>query len=65
MDLIDRAIINRLQDGFPICQRPDAEVATELGQVGLTRVGAVLNKFDARGDAGYRSTAAVRHGLIG
>ncbi len=31
MDYFDRAIINRLQDGFPICERPYAEVAAELG----------------------------------
>jgi len=31
MDDFDRAIINRLQDGFPICERPYAEVAAELG----------------------------------
>ena len=31
MDDFDRAIINRLQDGFPICERPYAEVAVELG----------------------------------
>ncbi len=31
MDHFDRAIINRLQDGFPICERPYAEVAAELG----------------------------------
>ncbi|MEM0963812.1 MAG: CpsD/CapB family tyrosine-protein kinase, partial [Bacteroidota bacterium] len=42
-----------------------AQVATELSQVGLSRIGAVLNKFDARRDARYRSTAAVRHGMIG
>ncbi len=31
MDHFDRAIINRLQDGFPICERPYTEVAAELG----------------------------------
>lgn len=30
MDHHDRAIINRLQKGFPICERPYAEVAAEL-----------------------------------
>ncbi len=31
MDHFDRAIINRLQDGLPICERPYKEVAAELG----------------------------------
>ena len=37
------------------------QVATELAGVGLSRVGAVLNRFDARSAVGYRSTAGVRH----
>jgi len=31
MDEIDRNIINRLQGGFPICERPYEEAARELG----------------------------------
>lgn len=31
MDSLDRAIINRLQDGFPLCAEPFAQVAQELG----------------------------------
>lgn len=31
MDAIDRAIINALQDGFPICARPYAAAAARLG----------------------------------
>lgn len=31
MDELDRAILNRLQSGFPLCERPFAEVARELG----------------------------------
>jgi DNA-binding Lrp family transcriptional regulator len=31
LDALDRAIINRLQDGFPICEHPYAVVARELG----------------------------------
>ena len=31
LDAIDRKIINVLQDGFPICQRPYAEVAAQFG----------------------------------
>ncbi|MGB3544457.1 hypothetical protein, partial [Rubrivirga sp.] len=37
------------------------QVATELSGVGLARIGAVVNKFDARGAVGFGSTAAVRH----
>ena len=31
MDAVDRDIINRLQDGLPISERPYAEVAAQLG----------------------------------
>lgn len=31
MDATDRNIINSLQGGFPVCERPYAEVATRLG----------------------------------
>ena len=31
MDNIDRGIINRLQEGFPICDRPYLAVAKQLG----------------------------------
>ena len=31
MDEIDRKIINRLQDGFPVCESPYRVIATELG----------------------------------
>ncbi|MGA9031609.1 MAG: AsnC family transcriptional regulator [Sulfuricaulis sp.] len=31
MDAVDRAIVNQLQGGFPVCERPYAEVATTLG----------------------------------
>jgi siroheme decarboxylase len=31
MDAIDRAIINNLQGGFPLCERPYAEAAASLG----------------------------------
>ncbi|PKD40571.1 AsnC family protein [Methylomonas sp. Kb3] len=33
MDAIDKAIINRLQQGFPICAAPYQRVAEELGLV--------------------------------
>jgi len=31
MDSVDRTIVNRLQGGFPVCERPYAEAAAELG----------------------------------
>jgi len=31
MDAVDRAIVNQLQGGFPVCERPYAEAATKLG----------------------------------
>lgn len=31
LDALDRAIVNRLQDGLPLSERPYAEVAAELG----------------------------------
>ena len=31
MDAVDRAIVNQLQGGFPVCDRPYAEAATKLG----------------------------------
>lgn len=45
LDAQDRAILNRLQDGFPVSERPYAEVATELGipeQQLITRLEALL-----------------------
>ena len=37
------------------------QVAAELAGVGLTRIGTVLNRFDARSAVGFRSTAGARH----
>lgn len=31
MDELDRAIVNRLQGGFPVCERPYLAAATDLG----------------------------------
>lgn len=31
LDALDRAILNQLQRGFPICPRPYAEAAHQLG----------------------------------
>lgn len=45
MDALDRALINSLQDGFPICERPYAEVAARVGsdeETVLARIGSLL-----------------------
>lgn len=45
MDELDRAILNRLQGGFPLCERPFAAAAAQLGaseQALIERIGALL-----------------------
>lgn len=47
MDELDRAIVNELQGGFPICDRPFAEVAVRLRsteQEVISRIGMLLEK---------------------
>lgn len=47
MDELDRALINTLQGGFPICERPYAEVAVRLGsdeQAVIDRIGSLLER---------------------
>ncbi len=47
LDDIDRAIINRLQEGIPICPAPYAEVAAQLGigeEMLLTRLQQMLDE---------------------
>ncbi len=47
MDAVDRAIVNQLQGGFPICERPYAEAATKLGLTEdelMQRLDALLEK---------------------
>lgn len=47
MDELDRAIVNELQGGFPVCDRPFAQVATRLHaeeQEIITRIGRLLEK---------------------
>jgi len=43
MEALDRAILNRLQQGFPVSERPYDEVASELG----TTEGELLRRIDA------------------
>ena len=47
MDDLDRALINQLQGGFPICERPYAEVAARVGsdeETVLARIGRLLEQ---------------------
>ena len=47
MDAVDRAIVNQLQGGFPVCERPYAEAATTLGlteDVLMQRLDVLLEK---------------------
>ncbi|RRQ21743.1 Lrp/AsnC family transcriptional regulator [Thiohalobacter thiocyanaticus] len=51
LSLLDRAIINRLQDGIPVCEAPYAELAGELGTDETT----LLRRLQALKTAGYLS----------
>jgi DNA-binding Lrp family transcriptional regulator len=47
MDELDRAIVNALQGGFPLCERPYAEVGIALGTTEselLARIGRLLEQ---------------------
>ena len=48
MDELERAIVNRLQGGFPLCERPFAAAARELG----TDEAALIAKLQAMLAAG-------------
>ncbi|WP_291985310.1 Lrp/AsnC family transcriptional regulator [Candidatus Accumulibacter sp. ACC007] len=48
IDAIDRAIIDGLQGGFPICERPYAEVATRLAISEEQLLGRLQAMLDAR-----------------
>lgn len=72
MDAIDRQIINRLQDGIPVCECPYATVATEIGIAEtelLNRIQTLLDDktlsrfgpmYDASRFGGYVTLAALR-----
>ena len=47
MEALDRAIINSLQGGFPVCERPFEEVAAQLHtseQEVISRIGQLLER---------------------
>jgi DNA-binding Lrp family transcriptional regulator len=46
MDEIDRALINRLQRGFPVAERPYLQVAQELGCSEQELIGRLGNLLD-------------------
>ncbi len=72
MDALDRRIVNALQRGLPVCERPYLAVATELGlpeEVLLARIDALLADgtltrfgplFDAGKLGGAFTLAAMR-----
>ena len=47
MDRIDRDIINALQDGVPVCERPFAAAARELGLSEAHLIGRLRGLLDA------------------
>lgn len=51
LSALDRAIINRLQDGIPVCEAPYAELAAELGSDEAT----LLKRLRILKSAGYLS----------
>lgn len=51
LDDLDKAIINRLQDGFPLCEQPYLEVAQALG----TDESTLISRLQTLLDSGYLS----------
>ena len=51
MDALDRAIINNLQGGFPVCEEPYREVANQLG----TTAEELMRRLDALLESGTLS----------
>jgi len=47
MDDLDRQLINRLQDGIPVCERPYLQLSDELGVSEESLVGRVKALLDA------------------
>lgn len=72
MDELDRALVNKLQDGFPIRERPYAEVAARVGsdeQTVIARIESLLQRgllsrfgpmYHAEQIGGALSLAAMR-----
>ena len=47
MDELERAIVNRLQGGFPLCERPFAAAAKELGTDEATLIARLQGMLEA------------------
>lgn len=47
MDEIDKQIINHLQDGFPVCDRPFKQVAEQLGLVEQNLIDRIQQLLDS------------------
>jgi DNA-binding Lrp family transcriptional regulator len=47
MDELERKVINRLQGGFPLCERPFAAVARELGTDEVTLIAKLKAMLEA------------------
>jgi DNA-binding Lrp family transcriptional regulator len=47
MDELERAIVNRLQGGFPLCERPYAAAARELGTDEASLIAKLQGMLDA------------------
>lgn len=47
MDELERAIVNRLQGGFPLCERPFAAAARELGTDEATLIARLQGMLEA------------------
>lgn len=48
MDEIDRAIVNNMQDGFPVCDRPYLAVAEKLGMAESELIARLQRLLDNR-----------------
>lgn len=46
MDAVDREIVNRLQGGLPVCERPFAAVAEEIGLTEAELIGRLRTLLD-------------------
>jgi siroheme decarboxylase len=46
LDALDRRVLNRLQDGFPVCERPFAAVADELKTDETTLIARIAALLD-------------------
>lgn len=48
LDTLDRRLLNRLQDGFPVCERPYQQVADEFGITEAELIARIRNLLATR-----------------